>query len=330
MNPIAISVGGVVLYWSSLLLCLGAAAWLTLALALYRTDGGPAGAVWVWFPFAVLFSVLLARFLHWYCHAEQYTGLLAAMTRYDGGGYCLPGLLLGTALAALLAVRLGFAPGAAGLLDALAPGAALCITLIRLGALFGSADRGKLLITKPVLQHLPFAAPVATASGAVEYRFATFFVEFLLLLALSLWLLRFYLRQRHAPMRGGRADGSVALLFLVLLSAVELVADSTRYDSSFLRSNGFVSLTQIVSAAAILAVLIYYVVRSVKARGFAPQHILLVLLWLAGLGATAYLEYLVQRHGDWYLFCYAMMSLSCAAMALAPCLAYRTLRVRSR
>lgn len=326
MNPVAIAAGGAVLYWSSLVLTLGIAAWFALSLALYRSDGGELAALWVFFPIALWLSVLLSRFLHWYCHAEQYSGFFSAMTDYSSGGFCLPGVLLGVLLAALLVRALGFADSSARLLDALAPGAALGIGLIRLSALFGNADRGKLLITRGRFQHLPLAAPVTTATGVVEYRFATFFWEFLLLMLLGLLLTRFFLKRRRAPMKEGKAEGSVALLFLLFYSAIELVLDSTRYDSSFLRSNGFVSLTQIVSAAAILAVLLYYSRRSIRANGLRPVHFLLWLLWLLGLAAAGCMEYLIQRHGNWYLLCYSLMSLSAALMALSGYWMYRTLR----
>ncbi len=326
MSPLAFALGGTVVYWSSLLLFLGAAAWLALSCSLYRCDGGRDGAVWVVFPLAVFFSLLLCRLLHWYCHTEQYAGFFSALTRYDRGGFCLAGLLPGVLLAAWLTLRLGYGGSLPRLLDALAPGAALGIALIRLGQLFSNSFRGKLLITRSSLQHLPLAAPVLTASGAVEYRFASFFVEFLLLLPLTLWLLRFYLRRRNAPLRLGSSQGSTALLFLLFFSALELVLDSTRYDSSFLRSNGFVSLTQIVGALCMLAVLIHYSRRSLRALGLRPLHILLWLLWLLSLGAAGYLEYLIQRHGNWYWFCYSLMSLSVLLMVLCAYWMYRSLR----
>ena len=37
-------------------------------------------------PAAVFFSVVFCRLIHWYCHMEQYTGLLNALTDYSGGG----------------------------------------------------------------------------------------------------------------------------------------------------------------------------------------------------------------------------------------------------
>jgi len=34
-------------------------------------------------------------------------------------------------------------------------------------------------------------------------------------------------------------------------------------------------------------------------------------LWLVALGCGGFTEYLVQRHGDWYLRCYGAMALCC-------------------
>ena len=325
MNAIALYSGSTVLYWSALVIALGAAAWLLLSRALYVTDGGEGYVLWIWFPIAALLSVLFARFLHWYCHTEQYPGFFAAMTRYSSGGYCLPGLLLGAWLAAVLMKRFRFVASSARLLDALAPGAALSIALIRLSALFTNSCRGKLVITKPLFQRLPFGSGLRTVSGVTEYRFATFFVEFLLLLILTALLVRFFLCRRRRPMKFGPREGHVARMFLLGFSAIEAVLDSTRYDSSFLRSNGFVSLSQIVSGFCLLALLVYYSRRSVRANGRRVYHGLLWLGWLLGLAATGYLEYLVQRHGDWYLFCYSMMTLSVALMALSVYAMYRTL-----
>ena len=316
MNAIAFSDGSAVIYWSALLITVGAAGWLALSRALYAMDGGRGSTLLLFFPAAVLLSVMLSRLLHWYCHTEQYASLASALFNYQSGGFCMPGLLLGVALAAVLMALLGLAESLPRLLDALAPGAALGIAMIRLGELFGNACRGKLVIARISRQHLPLAAPVSSASGAVEYRFASFFLSFLLLLILFVWLLRFFLRRRdEAP-----GPGNVAALFLLFFSAAELVVDSTRYDSSFLRSNGFVSLSQIFSGLCILGVLIWYSVRYLRARGRDGRFWLGWLLWFLGLCATGGLEYLVQRHGDWFFFCYILMGLSSLLMAAGPCL----------
>ena len=310
MNPIAFSIGSHAVYWSALIITLAAAACFTMTAALYTAHGGRGAAVWLLLPLAVLFSVLLSRLLHWYCHVEQYPGFVQAMTDYSSGGYVLTGALLGTALAAFAVRGLGLCRNLRRLFDCLAPGAALGIALIRLSALFDNSCRGKILVEQPQFQRLPLASAVSTVDGGVEYRFATFFVQFLVMLLVFFLLLRFFHKRRRWPMKAEQPrDGNVALMFLVWYSAVEIVTDSTRYDSSFMPINGFVSMVQVVSGIALLAVLIVYTVRSLRANGRMGLHWLLWGgFWLSIAGAGV-LEYLVQR--NWYLFCYPMMSLCC-------------------
>ncbi len=318
MNPIAYSFGGFDLYWSALLIALAAAVCFLITGALFTAHRGKATAVWLLLPLASLLSVLLSRLLHWYCHVEQYTSFWQAMTDYSSGGYVLTGAFLGTALAVLLVGLLGFTGHVGRLFDCLAPGAALGIALIRLSALFDDSCRGKMLVQTPALQHLPLAAPVTTVDGGTEYRFATFFVEFLVLLVVFFLLLRFFHERRRAPMKADQPrDGNVALMFLTWYSTVEVVADSTRYDSSFMPINGFVSLVQVVCGLTLLAVLIVYTVRSVRANGRSARHGLLWLAFWLSVGGVGALEYLVQRHGNWYLFCYPAMSLCSLGVALS-------------
>ena len=98
------------------------------------------------------------------------------------------------------------------------------------------------------------------------------------------------------------------------LSQVVLSLECKNHKN-FLPINGFISLVQIVAAACILGVLIYYSVHSLRANGFRWYHPVLWLLWLAALAGVGYTEYLVQRHGDWYLSCYGAMGLACILLA---------------
>lgn len=315
-DAIAVYTGEIIIYWSSAVICLAVAAWFCLSMAVYLPNGGRASAMWVLLPLASALSVFFARAIHWYCHAEQYTGFASAFQNFSLGSYCMPGVFLGVVLAVLLVRLLHLCDSASALFDALAPGAALGMGLIRLSFLFNRADRGKIIVTDPAFQHLPVASAVTDAGGTVEYHFATFFVQFLLLLLLSALLLAFYYRRRRVRMKSGSAQGHTALLFLLLYSAAEVVLDSTRYDSSFLRSNGFVSLVQILSALCLLGVLVYYSIHSVRANGLRFWHVLCWVLFLAAVGGAGYLEYLVQRHGDWYLRCYGAMSGCCLGICL--------------
>ena len=52
-----------------------------------------------------------------------------------------------------------------------------------------------------------------------------------------------------------------------------------------------------------------------RANGRRVWHGLFWLLWWAALGGGGYCEYLVQRHGGWYLSCYFAMSICALIMA---------------
>ena len=325
MNQIAVCIGNTFIYWSSVIIFLGIAASFALSYALYTSHGGRGSALWLLLPLALLFSVLLSRLIHWYCHMEQYAGFWRAMTDYSQGDYCLHGAILGTMLAALLVKKLGFTQNLARLFDCLAPGAALCIAFIRLSALFNSSCRSKIVVTSPLFQRLPIASGIATASGGAEYRFATFFVEFLVMLLVFWILLRFFFRRRRYPMKNDYPrDGNVGLMFLLYYNAVELVLDSTRYDSSFLPINGFVSITQILCAVFIVGIFVFYSIRSVKANGRRTYHWFMWVGFFLTVAGTGIMEYLVQRHGNWYLFCYGSMSVIVLLMAFIVNRMYRT------
>ncbi len=315
MNPIAVYSGSTVLYWSAIIIGVGLLAALFMSTACQLTNRGRLVSMLLFFPLALLFSVPLCRMLHWYCHQEQYGGFIKAMTDYTAGSYVLSAAIPGVWLAAWIAAKLDDGD-TAKLLDAAAPGIALAIAFIRLSSLFNSSCRSKIPVTTGFLQHLPLAAGITNSAGAVEYRFATFFAHFLLLVLLCVCTLSFFLKRRRVSMRAGRHEGSAIFFFLLYYSASEFVMDSTRYDSSFLPINGFVSIVQIISATTILILLIYYSVLSVRANGRRVWQWILWCVWLAALAGIGWTEYLVQRHGDWYLSCYGAMALCCLVLAL--------------
>lgn len=320
MNPIAIYYGSTLLYWSAIIISAGLLASLVLSLTLQRENGDKLSGMLLLGCLSIIFSVPICRIIHWYCHLEQYEGLISALTDYSTGSYCLPGAFLGVWLASLAVKALGFQRNNAKLLDAYAPGAALTVAFIRLSALFNSSCRGKIFVKTRLLQRLPIASGLLNSVGDMEYRFACFFIEFLLMLLVAWWTLRFFYKRRNIPMKRGSVEGSTARYFLLLCCTVELLLDSSRYDSSFMKFNGFVSIVQMACALCILGLLIYYSINSTKANGTHAYHWIIwvgYFLTLAGVGIS---EYLVQRHGNWYLSCYTLMTVCCILM---PVTVYR-------
>ena len=316
MSPIAILSGEATIYWSSLVIAFGLAACLCLSLALYLPHGGRSAGMALFMCLTVFFSVPLCRILHWYCHMEQYGSIMAALTDFSIGSYCIPGILPAALLSALLVYKLGFADSIGKLLDAFVPGACLGLAFIRLSALFDVTCRGKMSFQQPFLQHLPLASAVTNSSGGVDYRFATFFVHFIILLLMSFLMLRVYGKRRKTPMLSGSESGHVARLFLLYYCAVELVLDSTRYDASFMPFNSFISMVQVICALCMLSLLVYYSIHAIRSRGMSFKVALLWILFLLGVALVGGSEYMVQRHSSWYLGCYSVMSVGSLVMVL--------------
>ena len=333
MNQIAYLSGERVLYWAGLIPALSLAAGLCLALALYPRYNRHSAAVWVFFPFALILSLLLSRVIYWYCHIEQFSSFPEAISDWNSGSYALPGVILGVWLAALIVSKLKLVQRPGRLLDAVAPGLCLSFAFIRLSELFNSACRSRITVRLPLFQRLPFAVASTDSSGTVKYSLAVFFLSFLLLLAVTVLLVRFYLRYRRYPMRdGSRVNGNVFRMFLLLWGATECLIDSLRYDSclmhfTYLKALNpyaqFVSVSQVFAALAILCILIRFTRIRARSGGFTGKMALAWLLYLVSLFGAGFLgEYRVQRSAN-YLLCYPIMIVSLALMALVVLWMYR-------
>ena len=322
MDKIAFYSGSTAIYWNSVILTLAAATAICFFLAFYLGKSGNGAAGFAVVPVSMVLSLVFARFFHWYCQSDSYTGFTAAMTNYAEGGYALMGVFLGCVLTAALTRVICLHRNLPEMLDAMSMAACAGMAVGRLSALFNASDRGQVLES---FRSLPIASPVNNAvSGAVEYRLATFALQSMVALALFIGLAVFY---NKGQKRGKLRDGDTCLLFLLLYGASQVVLDSTRYDSLFFRSNGFVSVVQVLGALALVLAVILFSRRMVKARGFRAWQILLWLLIAAAIGGAGYMEYYVQRRGNEALFAYSVMS-GCLLFVILLTLLIRFLAVR--
>ena len=322
MDKIAFYSGSTAIYWNSVILTLAAATAICFFLAFYLGKSGNGAAGFAVVPVSMVLSLVFARFFHWYCQSDSYTGFTAAMTNYAEGGYALMGVFLGCVLAAALTRVICLHRNLPEMLDAMSMAACAGMAVGRLSALFNASDRGQVLES---FRSLPIASPVNNAvSGAVEYRLATFALQSMVALALFIGLAVFY---NKGQKRGKLRDGDTCLLFLLFYGASQVVLDSTRYDSLFFRSNGFVSVVQVLGALALVLAVILFSRRMVKARGFRAWQILLWLLIGIAIGGAGYMEYYVQRRGNEALFAYSVMS-GCLLFVILLTLLIRFLAVR--
>ena len=322
MDKIAFYSGSTAIYWNSVILTLAAATAICFFLAFYLGKSGNGAAGFAVVPVSIVLSLVFARFFHWYCQSDSYTGFTAAMTNYAEGGYALMGVFLGCVLAAALTRVICLHRNLPEMLDAMSMAACAGMAVGRLSALFNASDRGQVLES---FRSLPIASPVNNAvSGAVEYRLATFALQSMVALALFIGLAVFY---NKGQKRGKLRDGDTCLLFLLFYGASQVVLDSTRYDSLFFRSNGFVSVVQVLGAVALVLAVILFSRRMVKARGLRAWQIFLWLLIGIAIGGAGYMEYYVQRRGNEALFAYSVMS-GCLLFVILLTLLIRFLAVR--
>lgn len=313
MEQIAFISGNSVFYWNSVVLALAAGAASCIFLAFYLPVGRP-GAAAAAVPGALVLSLFFGRLLHWYFRPDSYPGFWSAITDYTSGGYALMGCFVGCAAAAGLVRLLRLEPFAPAMLDAMSLGGCAGIAVGRLACFFSAADRGQLM----PFTALPLAYPVNNVvTGAPEYRLATFVLQAMAAALIFAALAVFFLLGKK------RRTGDVTLLFLLLYGLTQAVLDSTRYDSLYLRSNGFVSAVQLLSAAALVGVSALFSARMVKGRGMRRRYVPLWIGMLALLGGAGYMEYFVQRHGDRALFSYAIMTACLGIFTALSLLTYR-------
>jgi prolipoprotein diacylglyceryltransferase len=263
----------------------------------------------------VLFSFLFCRILYWYSHQSGFENLWAAITTKDLDTFSILGIIPGILLACVLVHLLKLNKNVPEMLDALAPGTAFGIGFLYLTCRYHQSCLGRMVITNENLMNLPIVSKAITSQGETEYRLAIYFFGFLAFFLIGILTTVFYLIHKTKK-------GCTACAFLLLFSSAELVLESARYDAGYLPFNGFVSIIQIVSAVCIAGSMIYYSILSVKKTGFRAVYPVLWFLHIAAIGATGYLEYLVQRHGDKAAMLYLFMSLSCFLMAFIPVIVY--------
>ncbi len=320
MDKIAIITESSVIYWNSIVLTLAAATAICFFLAFYIGKCGNAVAGFAAVPVSLAAGIVLARFVHWYSRADSYEGFLSAMTDYTSGGYALIGVFAGCVLAAAVLRLVFLHRNLPEILDCMSLAGLAGIAVGRLASFFNASDRGNIL---EKFQSLPFAWPVTnTVSGATEYRLATFLLQSAVALILFAVLAVFYVKGQKRGLR----DGDTCLIFLLVYGASQVVLDSTRYDSLFFRSNGFVSIVQVFSALALGLVIVLFSVRMVKTRGFKFWQVPLWILIAGFIGGAGFMEYYVQRRGNEAVFAYSVMS-GCLAVIIALTLLIRMLAV---
>lgn len=335
MNSAAICLGKFIIHWNGIVIFFGVLAGFFLSYAIYTAHSGRGSAMWVMFAMSIVSGAVLCRIIHFWCNQEMYRGI-AEIFDGNAGGFFLPALPVAVAASSVLACRFGFGASVNAMLDAAAPGLALSMAYIRLSHLFSGVCRSKITLSTLGFHSLPLAVRLTDAAGNTEFRFASFFISFMILFAAAIVLTAvfYFFRQKEMKPHCPRY-GHIWRLFILVYYSSELFIDSTRADSTFAyfkffaglnRYAAFVSLAQIAAAVAVLLVFLFYFRCSVSANGKKAAHKILAIAFAIGLIGTGISEYLVQRHGNLFFRYYAVMIASIVLIDLAVILLMRTCR----
>lgn len=299
MNQVAFILENTTIYWHSMVLALSVLTGICFFMACchHANISGTHAAATVLL--SVALSVLLSRLVYWYSRADSFQSLGQALTTAASGSFALSGVFLGCALSVLVMGRVSGAPGR--LMDCMSVAGCGAIALGRLSNFFTTSDRGQ-IVTEMV--SLPWAYPVLNAaSGLPDYRLATFVFQSIICGILFLVLAWLFFSRRAK----GLPHGDITLLFLMVYSASQVLLDSTRYDSLYFRSNGFVSIVQVFCAVILGVSIIWVAIRSVRALGLKKWMPVLWVILAILFGLAGYMEYYVQRHGKLAFFSYSVM-----------------------
>lgn len=323
MEKLAFIGEGIYIYWSPIIIAIAAVAAICFYAAAYIVRKGSGFDLCASIFLSVLFSIPLARLVHWYCKAGAYASFKAAMTDYTTGGYALLGVFAGSFLAALLLRLLRISKSLPGMLDCMSLGG-IGIAVGRLASLFNTTDRG--MVVSDGLE-FPFAySLVNVVTGTVQNRLATFMIQSMVAAAIVLGLVVYMLvsriRKKKIP------EGDIFLIFLLCYCASQIVSDSTRYDALVLRSNGFISMVQVVSLVGLLVPVGIFMGRLVKRTGFRWKYLACWGIMGAAFGLACYMEYIVQNNGHKALMAYSTMSV-CMAVVVALTLLCRHLSAKA-
>ena len=309
MDSIAFVMGHISIYWSTIIVAFAAATGVFLFWSFYLWEEQDLVGAFCAAPLALGLGLVLARLTHWYFRADSYRSFRAAMTDWSVGGLALMGAFFGCLLAALLLALFRRGRHLGAMLDAMSIGGAGAVSLGRMSCLCNTSDRGQVL-SGPSF----WASPLVNGdSGITEYRLATFRIQAVVtgVIFLALVFLFFWGRKGNR-----RKRGDLFWLFSLYYGASQAVLDSTRYDSLYFRSNGFVSVVQILSVIALVVPVAVFAIRYQKANGWTPGCLAVCGSCLVLLGLAGWMEYYVQRHGNQAIFAYSVMSGSLIGITL--------------
>ena len=286
MENLALLVGSISVYWHGIFMALAIALAVTVSFAMNTAfTKGSNNDLLNCLLLSMPVGFVLSRLVYWSCNAEEYE-TLADYFNFTRGGYALYGAIFGALLSAAILKKLNPRFNAGAVCDCMAVGSALGIVLGRLSSYF-SGDNIGLVVKTEKLHFFPLTVYNALKKDWVIAVFS-FEAFFSLVIFVVLFVLFAKNSNEKTGMRGRHGD--IALLFLLMHGCSQGLFDSMHVDALLVPGNSFVRLQQILGAVCFTVVTVILVLRSIKVNGFRIYHVVSLLLPLASVGITLWME----------------------------------------
>lgn len=323
MDQPALFFNGIYIYWHGIFITLAIVAAVGTALLLSQLLQHKKALML--FDTALLafpFSFVCSRVLYHINNPEEFHSVTEAMA-FSDGGYSLYGAMLGVFLAAVVLHyrRKNYNLGA--VCDSMAAGGSLGIVIGRFAA-YCSLDNVGIVMTSKKTQFFPLSVYDKTTE---QWVLATFnmeaVTEFVIFVLLCVMFVLYH--NENKKVRG--QNGDIALLFLMLHGASEVVFDSMQQDALKFPGNSFVRIQQIIGALSLAAAMTVFVIRSVKrSEEFTRFHLLMLVGFWSMIILAACMELLRISDTNYFRNHIIMFSAMVAASVLGVMMYTTTLR----
>lgn len=280
-NQLMLIYNGIEISWFAFFVTVACAAGTAVACVLRYFQKKPVSDIFVLVTFAVPLGMLLAR-INYCLFSYESIDSLADFLSVTSGGFGLYGAFLGVFAAALIVCFLFGCENLGDLLDCAATGGALAVIIGRFATCFTAAEVGY-----PV----KFRLFTVYDSSQNDYILAVYDLDGLYeacVFIACVWFFIFTLKKKNA-------SGKTALLMLALHGTNQVIMDSMRSDPLKLGINNFIKISQIIGILCCVSVLVYFMVKSAKAKGFGKYHIISIPIILIAIVMGILGEY---RVGD--------------------------------
>ena len=316
MNDLLMVIGNVYIYWHSVVMMAALAVMVVMITKLRAMQKRPVQFLLLSLMISAPVAFVFSRMGYWW-FAQQKFGGAFPLSSIANGGHMLYAAIIGIAVSFIavyaIAHRMDELPGD---LDVIAVSGAAAICIGRLSGFFSNDDKG-MVIKNESAQFFPLCI-YNESTG--EWKLSVFLFE-AIAAAVVFALLLLAFRKVEKKKDGRRFDGDIAALFLLSCGTFQAVLESLRSDSLYMVSLGLVRISQLLSAVAIAAGIVWLSIKGIKSKTMPLA--LWIILWMvqAALLAVAFIMELTLT-SETLVRGYAVMSGCVLGVALSAWLTW--------